>query len=96
MRPNRRFWFVVSCALTALACSSEPRPVSEPAPAAPEFTVAPPVDPTAAQAPGAEIEPTKEQLPVREDFDEEAEQEITAENFRAELDRLERELGETL
>jgi hypothetical protein len=39
-----------------------------------------------------EQEPTAEEVPVAEDFEPEAEQQISAENYRAELDALEREL----
>lgn len=97
MRSNRRAGFALLCVLTALACSSEARPKAEPAPLSPEAADQPaaaPADPGAAEGPAAEVEPTPKELPVREDFDDEAEQQITAENFRAELDKLEKELAE--
>jgi hypothetical protein len=73
------------CLLLSLSgCSREERPKAEPAP----VTAAP------APAPGlpVEQEPTPEELPVPEDFEPEAAQQVTAENYRAELDALEREL----
>ena len=79
----------------ALACSGEPRPAAEPAPepaAAPEVAPAP-AEPTAAAEPNpAELEPTPEELPVLEDFEEEVAQQVTLANYRKELDELEKEL----
>jgi hypothetical protein len=45
---------------------------------------APPTSGTAAQV----------DIPTEEDFEEEAEREITADNLEAELDKLEREIGQ--
>jgi hypothetical protein len=72
-------------------CGSEPRPKTEPStepvPAAPS--------PRAATPPSAEPpEPSADELPVPQDFESEVAAQITAQNFRAELDRLERELAE--
>lgn len=81
--------------LLAAACSGEPRPESEPAPepALPPVTPAAPAPaPIAEQQAAAELEPTPEELPVQEDFETEAEQMVTLANYRAELDKLEKEL----
>jgi len=83
-----------ACALFTVACSGEERPPAQPAPVAPaapdpapEPTPAP--DPTA-----AELEPTPAEVPVREDFEDEVAAEVTLANYRAELDRLEKEIEE--
>lgn len=93
-------WMTLACAVSLwlasslAACSGEPRPSAEPAPEpaapapAPEPAPAPPV---VAQQP-VPAEPTPEELPVREDFEAEAEQQITLANYRAELDKLEKEI----
>jgi hypothetical protein len=40
-----------------------------------------------------EVEPSSAELPVAEDFEQEAEEEITAETLRAQLDAREKEIG---
>jgi hypothetical protein len=95
---NRTFVALLFFALSA--CAGGERPHAEPSPeanGAPPPTVAParaasspepaPAEPTA--------EPTAEELPVPEDFQAEAEREITRENFRAQLAALEKDLGAT-
>lgn len=74
----------------AVACGSGKRPEAseappEPAPAAP---AAPAPAPPAAQEP----EPSAEQLPLEDDFVPQVEEQITAANYRRELDALEKEI----
>jgi hypothetical protein len=101
MKPRQQSWAAYACALCLLqaaACSSEERPRAEPSPeppappaaAAPAPTLEAPAE-AAPEAP-ANAEPTAEELPVSEDFESEAEQQITAKNFREELAKLEKEI----
>jgi hypothetical protein len=71
--------------LALLACGTEERPKTEPQPRR---------LPNAAEA-GANNHPapTADELPVPEDFEAEAEGEITRENRRSELDALDREIS---
>jgi hypothetical protein len=82
----------VLLALAALGCSRKSEP---PPPAAsveaPTTQVPPPGTPSAVPADTAA---TQVEIPTEEDFEEEAEREITAENLEAELDKLEREIGQ--
>jgi hypothetical protein len=86
--------------LLAAACSGEPRPPSEPAPEPASAPLpAAPAPAAPAQAPAvaeqaADLDPTPEELPVREDFESEVAAQVTLANYRAELDKLERELDE--
>ena len=85
-----------SCAALALclvssvlaACGDEPRPPVEPAPVAPP----PPAAPSAPAAQVPEPEPTAEEVPIADDFAAEAEQQIDAKSYRAELDMLDKEI----
>jgi hypothetical protein len=74
--------------LLAAACSkkSDEEPVAA-APAAAEVEKAPGVGEPPAP-PAEEPVPDPEELPVAEDFEEQAEAEISADNYRAELDQL--------
>jgi hypothetical protein len=75
--------------LMTVACSNDPRPPAEPAP---EETPTP----TPAPAPAPVIErqdPTPEELPIAEDFEEESAQQIGDENFKAQLDAIEKEMN---
>jgi len=74
-----------------LGCGSGERPKAEPAPPAEPPAVAAPSPP--AESPPVELQPSSDELPVEEDFEAEAEQQISAENLRAELDAIERELA---
>jgi len=80
----------LGCALACLlcfACSS----AKESEPPAPPITYqeAPkPALPTSSERP-----PTASELPIAEDFDDESEAQINADNFRTELDRLEGEIN---
>lgn len=69
-----------------VACGSKARPEASPAP------IEPAAPPPKAVAPPPEPEATAEQLPLEDDFTAQAEQEITAENYRAALDAIEREM----
>jgi hypothetical protein len=79
-------------ALPLVGCGSEPAPAVEPAPPAPP---PPPAEPVAAPtpAPEPEVEPTAEEVPVPDDFAEEAEQSIDEKTYRKELAALEKELN---
>jgi hypothetical protein len=69
----------------AFACSDEPKPAIE---AEPPHTPAPkPPKPVADT-----IDPTPEQVPIPEDFEEEAAQEVSDKNLSAQLDALEQEI----
>lgn len=81
----RRIWCIVALSLIS-ACADKP-PAPEPvAPPAPPPVVAPPVEVT-------EVAPTPDELPIEQDFEDEAAAQITPDNFRAELDRLEAEIA---
>lgn len=79
--------FVLALVLAAAACGREPRPEAKPAPVEP---AAPPPKP---MTPPPEPEATADQLPLEEDFAPQAEQEITAANYRAALDAIEKEMA---
>jgi hypothetical protein len=84
---KRRSSLAYAGVLLACACSQEPRPKAEPAPEAP--APAAPAPSAAAEA----KEPTPDEVPVAEDFEAEAAQQITDDNFKAELDALEKEMN---
>jgi hypothetical protein len=69
-----------------VACGSKPRPEASPAP------IEPAAQPPKPVAPPPEPEATAEQLPLEDDFAAQAEQEITAQNYRAALDAIEKEM----
>lgn len=73
-------------ALVAFACSNS----NDEEPPPPPITYQQAPQPGAIKA--APRAPTAAELPVAQDFDEAAENEINAENFRSELDRLEVEI----
>jgi hypothetical protein len=76
--------------LSAPACSGDKRPPSEPAPVA-----QPKPAPAAAPVPAAAEpqDPTPDELPLQEDFEPEAEQQIDEKNFKTELDAIEKEMN---
>jgi len=78
---------LVAVAFSLSACGKDASPEATP-PAAPG---APPKPPAGA-TPDPPAEPTAEEIPVAEDFEQEAEAEVTADNYMAELDRIEQEL----
>jgi hypothetical protein len=71
----------------ALGCGGPKKPEPEPEPE-PEVSRSPMEHPEP-----DEVEPSSAELPVAEDFEQEAEEEITAETLRAQLDALEKEIG---
>lgn len=76
------------CVVAVLACDKQeapPAPAAEPAPATP---AAPAVAPAAAE-PVVDVD----SLPVEEQYEAEAEKEITADNLTTKLDELEKELS---
>lgn len=82
---------LIACMLALCACGSEPRPSAEPAPVEPAPTApAPPAGPLIVDP---ALEPSPEQLPLEADFASQAEHDIDADNFRAALDTLEREIA---
>jgi len=71
----------------AVACETQPTaPVTAPLVAAPVTAV-----PPAAAAP-VEAVPSAEEVPVPEDFEQEAVTRVAAENYRGELDRIAAEI----
>lgn len=74
-------------AFSLVACGKEAAPEATPAPA----PAAPPAPPPGA-TPDPPTEPTAEEIPVAEDFEQETEESITADNYMAELDAIEKEL----
>lgn len=90
------------CGLIAVGCSAEKRP-REPSPIVPVSTVAAPAAsapstaalsvPIAPSVVAPEPVPTPEELPLPEDFEAEAAQQITATNFRKQLDAIEHEMN---
>jgi hypothetical protein len=77
----------------AIGCKKEePAATEQRVEAAPaEPTMTEPAEAPPSEA-AAENEPSAEEVPVAEDFTEEAETRIAAENYQAELDRIEREI----
>ena len=71
--------------LSLAACDKKEAPAPAAAPAGTAAT------PTTAAEATAEA---RDEMPVEEDFEDEAEQKITAENAEAELDKLEKEISE--
>jgi cell division protein FtsN len=84
---------IAALALFVAACSGEERPPAEPALEAPvpEPAAAEP-EPAQPKTAAADLEPTPEEIPVREDFEADIEAQVTLANYRAELDKLEQEL----
>jgi len=83
MKPVRLL--LLACLLGA--CTDDPPPPVEPEPAAPEAPALPKL------APGPDdLEPTAEEIPIVEDFEDQAKTEIKPDNLRAQLDALEHEI----
>ena len=74
-------WMLIAALSFPLGCGGE-EPTEEPV----EEPVEQPVEEV------AEVEPTEAEIPIAEDFEDEAAEEITAENFASVLDELEAEL----
>ncbi len=84
----------VSSALFGLACGDQPRPKVEPTPEpAAEPSATRPEQPAAAK-PSDVPDPSAEELPLPQDFEAEVAAQITAANFRQQMERLERELAD--
>jgi hypothetical protein len=64
------------------ACSDDPPPPVEAEPGPPEQPAAPPAD----------VEPSAEEVPIVEDFEDEAERDVKADDLNAQLDALEQEI----
>jgi len=84
-RVGALLWLLQTCMIGA--CGDDPppplvEPEPERVPEAPVVTAAP-------EAP----EPTAEEIPIPEDFEEEAARDITANDLRAQLDTLEQEIS---
>lgn len=69
------------------ACTDDPPPRVEPEPARPEAPASPKATPEA-----EDLEPTAEEVPIVEDFEDQAKEEIKPDNLRAQLDALEQEI----
>jgi hypothetical protein len=90
---NARSWMLWGALAMAVACDDKPKP-AEPVPTAPVATATPAPTPapaaTATEAAGAAVN----DIATEEDFEEEAQGEISAHNMEAELDKLEKEIGD--
>lgn len=73
----------LALAATLAACSDDPPPKVEPEPA--------PSAPPAAPAP-PELEPTADEVPIAEDFEAQAAEEIKPDNLSGQLDAIEKEI----
>ena len=84
-------WAAALTLLVALGCEKKEAPAATAPEAAPATTAAVPVP---APLPAAAAEPVVEvdSLPVEEQYEAEAEQEITASNLTTKIDELEKEL----
>ena len=83
---------VLCIALSLFACTPEAEPVTQP-----EAPPAPAEEPQAEAPPPVEevpAEPTADDMPLPEDFEEEVATTITDQNYESELDKLEKELKE--
>jgi hypothetical protein len=80
--------------LSLTACEKKEAPASTPAPSEAAATPTP-AAPAASIAAAAATEPVVDvnSLPVEEQYEADAEQEITAENLTAKLDELEKEIA---
>ena len=76
---------VSSCFIAACgACSGDPKPAVE---------AEPPHEPPSKAAKTAIADPTPDEVPIPEDFEEEAAREVSEENLAAQLDALEQEIA---
>jgi hypothetical protein len=82
----KRLAFALACLALLAACNKDKPEPSASAPAAPATTAAPP---QASVASGSD----QAGVPTEEDYEDEAEQKITAENADQELDKLEKEIS---
>ena len=75
-----------------LACGKSDRPVPQPEPRAPAPSASPAPDAPPDAPSEAKAAPTAEELPIQEDFEQEAETRVTADNYSSELDAIEKAL----
>lgn len=90
-----RLVLAIAClCAAAIGCKREEAETTEQrveaAPAEPRMNEA--AEPAPEEAQAEPNEPSAEEVPIAEDFTEEAETRIAAENYQAELDRIEREI----
>lgn len=87
---SRSCLFVLVLALAACSKSEPPAPEASPAPS----PTLPPTPPSSAVAPVASAAPagTAEDVPVEEDFEDEAGSAVTAQTLDSQLDALEKEI----
>lgn len=76
--------------LAACEKKDEPKPPST----TPAATATPAATTPAATEPASASAEDGSEIPTEQDFEEEAEQKVTAENLESELDKLEKEIGE--
>jgi len=89
---NPRLWLLSGLLAVALACDDKPK-TTPPAPTAIPTTA--PVATAAPAATGTEVaNAAMDEIATEEDFEEEAQGEISAQNMEAELDKLEKEIGD--
>jgi len=80
---------VLSLCFAACEKKEEPKPTTAATAAAPTAA-----DPASATEPASASAGDTAELPTEQDFEDEAERTITAENLDSELDKLEKEIGE--
>jgi hypothetical protein len=86
---------MVAAVMLALSGCAKNEPEAPAAPVEQAAPAAPAPEPTAAPAPAPatpEREPTAEEVPVQQDFQAEAEQQINAKNLKTELDDLQKQI----
>ena len=87
-------WCVTCLLAAALGCqTSEPASQAAPAPAAPAAAAPAVPAPKPAETPVATAPVKLESVPAREDFEEEAETQITPANLEKQLQALEKEIS---
>jgi hypothetical protein len=84
---------ILILALSAAACSKQepPAPAAPPAPSAAPAATPAPVASAAAAAPSASAA-SNDEVPIEEDFEDEASQQVNAKTLDAQLDALEKEI----
>jgi len=80
---------LLALVLSLAACSKSPAPEATPAP---DATLAPPPSSAEAPTPSASVAATPEDVPVEEDFEDEASSAVTAQTLDSQLDALEKEI----
>lgn len=94
-----RFMVLTIAALSAALACKKPAPAPEPVPSAAVAPVAAPAAPTPEPAESAPAEPVAaapdEDISVPEDFEGEVAKTITDKNYKAELDKIDKEIAAT-